>query len=126
MEKMLDKWNLSFNTAIGRAKSERYRRFWESVIEDMLSHKDDFRENIPYLMRRLRLDPKQSEILALHFTGMSLETISLRLGRPLKDIRHEFTRIQAAYNECGIVVNDSVYTENPMSLYDHDPRIIGT
>ena len=126
MEKMLDKWNLSFNTAIGRAKSERYRRFWESVIEDMLSHKDDFRENIPYLMRRLRLDPKQSEILALHFTRMSLETISLRLGRPLKEIRHEFTRIQAAYNECGIIVNDSVYTENPMSLYDHDPRIIGT
>ncbi len=53
---------------------------------------------------------------------MSPETIALRLGRSLRDIRSEFTRIQNAFSRGGIVVNDSVYTEDPISCYEDEQR----
>jgi len=56
-------------------------------------------------------------ILALHFVGMSPEVIALRLGSSNRDIRAAFTRIQNAYRDSDIVVNDSVYTEDPISYY---------
>jgi hypothetical protein len=48
---------------------------------------------------------------------MSPEVIALRLGSSNRDIRAAFTRIQNAYRDSDIVVNDSVYTEDPISYY---------
>ena len=120
LNEILDENGLEFAAIVKRAGSERYGRFWDSLTEDMLSRRDSYKENIPYFMDRLGLNEDQAEILALHFTGMSPETIALRLNRSLRDIRSEFTRIQNAFSQEGIVVNDSVYTEDPISYYDGD------
>ena len=85
-----------------------------------MEEKNAYRENIQYFMERLGLDGRAAEILALHFIGMSPEAISLRFGTSLKDIRAEFTKIQDAFSTSGIVVNDSVYTKDPISCYDND------
>ncbi len=120
LDEVLDERGLEFATIVRHAGNEKYGRFWDSLMEDMISRRDSYRENIPYLKGRLGLNDGQAEILALHFTGMSPETIALRLGRSLRDIRSEFTRIQSAYSQEGIVVNDSVYTEDPISCYEGD------
>ncbi|WII07992.1 hypothetical protein PED39_02010 [Methanomassiliicoccales archaeon LGM-RCC1] len=122
MDELLDEKGLEFATIVRHAGNERYGRFWDSLTEDMMSRRDSYRENIPYFMDRLGLNEGQAEILALHFTGMSPETIALRLGRSLRDIRSEFTRIQNAFSRGGIVVNDSVYTEDPISCYEDEQR----
>jgi len=68
-------------------------------------------------MKRLGLDDDDAIILSLHFTGMGLEAISLHLKRPLKDIRIAFDRIMKAYEDSGIVVDDSVFTDDPFQYY---------
>ena len=120
LNEVLEESAMSFSSWIKHAMSERYAKFWNGVIDDMISHKDDYKENIPYLKGRLGLDEDVAEILALHFTGMSPEVISVRSNRTLKDIRMEFTKIQEAYNKSGIVVNDSVYTDDPVSSYEEE------
>ena len=120
LNEVLEDLGVKFGTLVNRAGSQAHRKFWESVAEDMLSRRDAYKENVPYFMRRLGIGLDQAEILALHFTGMSPEAISLRSRRPLKEIRTEFTRIQEAFSRSGIVVNDSVFTEDPISCYDQE------
>ena len=69
-------------------------------------------------MKRLESNPFDAEILTLHFIGMCQEGISLKKGLPLKAVRSSFDAIQAAYEDSGIVVNDSIFTEDPIALYD--------
>ena len=118
LNEVLDGLGMKFETLIKRAGSEAHGRFWESLAEDMMSRRDAYMENVPYFMKRIGVGRKQAEILALHFTGMSPEAISLRSKMSLKEVRTEFTRIQEAFSQSGIVVNDSVYTEDPISCYD--------
>ena len=49
---------------------------------------------------------------------MCQEGISLKKGLPLKDVRASFDVIQTAYEGSGIVVNDSIFTEDPIALYE--------
>lgn len=120
LNEVLDESGMNFSSWMKRAMSERHEKFWNGVIDDMMSRRDLYKGDIPYLMERLGLDEDVAEILALHFTGMSPEVISVRSNRTLKDIRVEFTKIQEAYRRGGIVVNDSLYTENPTSFYGSD------
>ena len=53
---------------------------------------------------------------------MSPEAIALRCGLSLKQVRDIFTKIQEAFNNEGIVVNDSVYAEDPISCYEEENR----
>lgn len=123
MDRLIDSMRIRFETFIGRVGSPMHEQFWDSVIARMLEGKDSYMENIPYFVERLGLNRRQAEILALHFVGMSPEVISLRFDTSLKDIRSEFTRIQEAFSRSGIVVNDSVYTEDPISCYGDHERI---
>ena len=123
MDRLLRDLRLRFETFIDRVGSPRRKMFWDSVVEKLLEGKDAYRQNIPYFMERLGLDGRSAEILALHFIGMSPEVISLRFETTLKDIRTEFTGIQEAFSKSGIVVNDSVYTEDPISCYGDHERI---
>ena len=95
------------------------------IAEDFHHHRDDYKLNIEYFMKRLGLNSFDAEILALHFIGMCQEAISLKKGLPLKDARSSFDVIQATYEDSGIVVNDSIFTEDPIVLYDRsDPQSI--
>ena len=69
-------------------------------------------------MKRLESNPFDAEILTLHFIGMCQEGISLKMGLPLKDVRASFDVIQAAYEGSGIVVNDSIFIEDSIALYE--------
>ena len=121
-DRLAEGMKMSLDSFLRRVGSEKYNEFWDSVVKKLLEEKNAYRENIPYFMERLGLDGRAAEILALHFIGMSPEAISLRFGTSLKDIRAEFTKIQDAFSTSGIVVNDSVYTKDPISCYDNDDR----
>lgn len=69
-------------------------------------------------MKRLGLCEEGAEVLALHFMGFCPEVIAIRLQRPIRDIRTVFDRIMKAYSDNGIVVNDSIFTEGPIALYE--------
>ncbi len=118
MDVLLGRLNIRYSTLMDRVGDEKHAEFWNGLIDDMHDRRDVYLENIPYLKERLGLDHDDAGILALHFVGMSPEVISLRLGSSFRDIRAAFTRIQNAYRDSDIVVNDSVYTEDPISYYD--------
>jgi len=117
MDVLLGRLNIRYSTLMGRVGDEKHAEFWNGLIDDMHDRRDVYLENIPYLKERLGLDHDDAGILALHFVGMSPEVIALRLGSSNRDIRAAFTRIQNAYRDSDIVVNDSVYTEDPISYY---------
>ena len=50
--------------------------------------------------------------------GFCPEAIAIRLQKPLKEIRVVFDHIMKAYSDNKIVVNDSIFTEDPIALYD--------
>lgn len=118
LDRILRDTKLRFASFIGRARDERYGTFWRSLVDRLLSSSSDYRQDIDYFMERLSLTRVQSEILSLHFTGMSPEVISLKTRIPMSSIRSEFTAIQRAFKTSGIEVNDSVYTDNPKDFYD--------
>ncbi len=70
-----------------------------------------------YFEKRLGVSPEDAEVLRLHFTGMCPEAIALFLGRDLRDVRSAFDRIMAAYDDCGIAVDDTVFTDDPLRYY---------
>ena len=118
LEYVLSRNKTNLQTLISRISNPKSDAFWRGVADYMNEHKDDYRENIPYFKMRLGLNEDAAEILALHFIGFCPEAISIRLSRPVKDVRKEFDLIMKAYDDKGIVVNDSIFTEDPISLYE--------
>ncbi|MBR2255041.1 MAG: hypothetical protein IJ856_04405 [Candidatus Methanomethylophilaceae archaeon] len=117
MDKLIGRIGVRFETFLGRAGQRTYDGFWENVVNGMLERKDDYKGDIQFLTERLKITSFQAEVLALHISGMGPEVLSIRLGVSLKDIRKDFTIIQSAFDNSGILVNDSVYTDDPLSLY---------
>ena len=83
----------------------------------MYDRRFDYLERADYFVKRLGLSDDDAMILSMHFTGMGLEAISLNLRRSLKEIRLSFDRIMLAYEDSGIVVDDTVFTEDPFRFY---------
>ena len=94
-----------------------YDSLWRSVADDMMFHRDDYLDDVPYLSKRLNIIESDAIILAIHFTGMGPEAISVRFGLSLEDVSLSFDRIMAAFVDNGIVVDDSVFTDDAMSKY---------
>ncbi len=94
-----------------------YSDFWKNVKEFMLEHSDDHRRYISYFTKRLNLSEEDAEILAIHFDGMRPEAIALMKSMSLEDIRKAFDRIMTAYSDSGIVVDDTVFTDDPFGRY---------
>ena len=118
LETFLKGTRLTVSDITTRALSIEYDGFWEGVADYIYEHRDEYQENIPYFMKRLGLCEEDAEVLALHFMGFCPEVIAIRLQRPIKDIRTVFDRIMKAYSNNGIVVNDSIFTEDPIALYE--------
>lgn len=94
-----------------------YDAMWKAVSKEMMEHRDDYLDNVAYLSKRLNIDSLDAKILALHFTGMGPEAISVKFDMSLEDVRRSFDRIMAAFVDNGIVVDDSVFTDDAMSMY---------
>lgn len=94
-----------------------YDAMWRAVSKEMMEHRDDYLENVAYLSKRLNIDSLDAKVLAVHFTGMGPEAISVKFAMSLEDVRRSFDRIMAAFVDNGIVVDDSVFTDDAMSMY---------
>ena len=124
LEYLLSQCKTTLQNLIAKISNPKSDAFWRKLADYMNEHRDDYKANIPYFRMRLGLDDDAAEILALHFIGFCPEAISIRLSRPVKDVRKEFDMIMKAYDDKGIVVNDSIFTEDPISLYEsfNDPH----
>ena len=118
IQDLLKRTGLKLGSLIQRAYDPRYDGFWRNLADELYEQRDDYRSNISYFMKRLGLEETDAEILALHFIGMSPEAIALRFGKPIECIRKSFDVIMSAYSDNGIVVNDNIFTEDPISLYN--------
>jgi predicted Zn-ribbon and HTH transcriptional regulator len=114
---LLNRMDITAEQFGARLSDQRYERDWMELAEHMHRHRDDYKENIPYLMKRLNICEFDATVLAIHFTGMGPEAIAVRFDISPGDVRKSFDRIMAAYADSGIVVNDSLFTDDPMSLY---------
>ena len=90
---------------------------WIRIADWMYMERDRYTENISYLRDLLHLEREDAVILAMHFTGMGPEAIALRLDISYDSVREAFDRIMDAYSERGIMVDDTVYTDDPVSEY---------
>lgn len=96
---------------------DTYDRMWSAIASMMYNGRDDYKRDIPYYQSILDLSEQDAKILALHSTGMALEAIAIHLGTGQDDIRLSFDRIMVAYRNKGIVVDDTMYTDNPKTFY---------
>lgn len=96
---------------------------FREISRSMYDNRFDYLDKADYFVKRLGLFDDDAMILSMHFTGMGLEAISLNLKRSLKDIRIAFDRIMHAYEDNGIVVDDTVFTEDPFRFYRFLPSL---
>lgn len=88
-----------------------------ALADDMNIHRDDHLQMVGYFRKRLSLEVEDATILALHFTGMGPEAIARRLSLDEGEVRRAFDRIMDAYTNSGIIVDDTIFTEDPFSHY---------
>jgi len=90
---------------------------WMELSREMMAAENGYMIYIDYFMKRLSLSYDDAKLLAIHFTGMGPEAIAIKFGLPLESVRHSFDVIMKAYSDCGIVVDDTIFTENPFKYY---------
>ena len=90
---------------------------WRRIADWLYAERDRYLENVDYLRNRLGLSQEDAVILAMHFAGMGPEAISFRLDVTYDSVRETFDRIMEAYTNRGIVVDDTVYTDDPVAEY---------
>ena len=90
---------------------------WNILAQEMLSKENSYTIYISYFQKRLSLSYSDAKILAIHFTGMGPEVIALKFAIDPEEVKKAFDRIMAAYTDCGIVVDDTIFTENPFAFY---------
>ncbi len=93
------------------------KHLWQELASEMYDSKDDYLEHTNYLMKRLSLDEDDAMILALHYKGMSPEAISLNTSQSVEKVLESFEKIMSAFENSGIVVDDTVYTSDPFRYY---------
>ena len=114
----LSEVGMTAKTFAASIRSPEHVETWKRVARSMYDRRDSYKENIPYFMAKLDLCEFDATVLALHFTGMCPEAISIRMSLRPSEIRSSFDRIMQAYKDTGIKVNDSLYTPDPISYYD--------
>ena len=90
---------------------------WKDLADEMYAGRDGYLANVDYLMKRLLLDRGDATVLSLHFTGMGPEAISRKLGLEEDEVSRAFDRIMKAYSDSDILVDDTVFTIDPMKFY---------
>ena len=114
---LLNRLGMTASQMMGCISDPENGSIWGSLASQMYLHRDDWRDDVSYLSKRLNLCMQDAEILAIHFTGMGPEAIALHFGMKLDLVRKSFDRIMAAFVDCGIVVDDSIFTDDAMSMY---------
>ncbi|MBR6204819.1 MAG: hypothetical protein IKQ60_07215 [Candidatus Methanomethylophilaceae archaeon] len=121
IEEIMRRSGTPLKQLVSMAGDPSHEGYWRELAAHMLQHKDDCMGNVPYFKQRLGLSQGLAEILALHFVGMCPEAIALLRGETIESVRLAFDAIMRSYSDSGIVVNDSIFTDDPISLYG-DPE----
>lgn len=90
---------------------------WKELSEEMYADREGYTKYIDYFMKRLSLEKHDARILAMHFTGMAPEAIAKKFHYDEVDVFFAFERIMKAYSDSGIVVDDTIFTEDPFKYY---------
>lgn len=110
-----------FHTTIGsivRSVNEGTDEYdWGGLAEEMRRGQFDHERYIGYFRKRLNLSFADARILAIHFTGMGPEAIAKKLSLDESSVSAAFERIMEAYRDSGIIVDDTIYTNDPFSFY---------
>ena len=110
-------YNISAEQFVTAVNNRTMDKEWEALSEKMHNERNNYLKNVSYFRKRLGLEAWDAEILALHFTGMGPDAIAVKYGVSYDEIRTAFDRIMNAYTDSGIVIDDTVFTENPFDFY---------
>ena len=90
---------------------------WKELKDEMAAKENSYAVYINYFKMRLNLSYEDARILAIHFTGMGPEAIAIKFGLDTDSVKRSFDRIMTAYADNGIVVDDTIFTDNPFIYY---------
>lgn len=114
---VLSRFDMTIGDVVRCVNEGSMRNEWRDLAEEMLRSQDDYERYIDYFMKRLSLDKKDARILAIHFTGMGPEAIAKKFSYSSEEVRESFDRIMAAYSDSGIIVDDTIFTDDPFRFY---------
>lgn len=114
---LLNRFEITSQQFTTWAKDPARKDSWKYLADDMYKHRDDYLGDVSFLSKRFNIDIMDARILAIHFRGMGPEAISLRFDMALNEVRSSFDRIMAAFVDNGIVVDDTVFTDDAMARY---------
>lgn len=117
IHEVLGRLGMTMGEVVDRVNRGDLRKEFGELAEDMARTMNDYEIYIDYFMKRLMLRRSDARILAIHFTGMSPEAIARRFSYSEGFVREAFDRIMAAYADSGIVVDDTIYTDDPFRFY---------
>lgn len=120
---LLRRLDVTVNHVMSMFANPDYDDTWRMLAEDMYGHRDDYLGDVAFLSKRLNIGIQDARILAIHFKGMGPEAIAMRFKVPLDTVRAAFDRIMAAFVDNGIVVDDTVFTDDAMSYYERSAEI---
>lgn len=109
--------NRRLSSLLKSKKDKETSKLLEVYASQLYEHRDDYLSEVEYFQTKLGLSEFDATVLAIHFTGMSPEAIALKLDLDYEIIRVSFDRIMDAYSHVGVVVDDTVYTEDPKKYY---------
>lgn len=90
---------------------------WQKLSEEMFAAENGYMVYIDYFIKRLSISYADAKVLAIHFTGMGPEAIAIKFGISIESVKESFERIMNSYSDSGIVVDDTIFTENPFKEY---------
>ncbi|MDO5853445.1 MAG: hypothetical protein Q4Q62_05220, partial [Thermoplasmata archaeon] len=114
---VLRRFGITISELVKSVNAGQMRDECRLLALDMLEHSEDYVRYVDYFMKRLSLGEDDARILAVHFTGMGPEAIARKFSLSDEQVRTAFDRIMAAYADSGIIVDDTIFTEDPFRFY---------
>lgn len=117
MNEVFTRFSMNIGQIIEAVNNKSMDNEWKELSEEMYADREGYTKYIDYFMKRLSLEKHDARILAMHFTGMAPEAIAKKFHYDEVDVFFAFERIMKAYSDSGIVVDDTIFTEDPFKYY---------
>ena len=114
---LLNEFGMTIGQVVDSVNDKSMDGKWEAYADDMYRTRDGYEKYVDNFMKRLALSEQDARILSVHFTGMSPHMIAMRFGLSDKEVDSAMGRIMYAYSESGIIVDDTVFTDDPFRFY---------
>lgn len=114
---LLNEFGMTIGQVVDSTNDKSFDEKWRVYADSMYEARDRYLKYVDYFMKRLSLSEFDARILSVHFTGMSPRMIAILFGLSEKEIDSAMGRIMSAYSESGIIVDDTVFTDDPFKFY---------